>query len=244
MPRVLVVDDDRDIGRMLQDLFARNGIESDVEFSAAGGRKRLTSTSYDLVVLDVVMPGESGFDLCRSIRTQSRTPILMLTAISDLVDRVVGLEIGADDYLTKPFEGRELVARCRALLRRSQAPTKGDAERSLVGLGFTMSQGRQELRDQKGRLVDLTATEFQVLFALAARPNIIMSREWIAEASGLGLHVARGRSLDVIIGRIRSKLLDACGLTGIETIRGGGYVFNAKLASGNVADSRQRQKNA
>ena len=221
-PRVLVVDDDREIARLLCELLKVNGFECETASDAASGRRAVAEGRYDLIILDIMMPGESGLEVCRKLRFETSVPILMLTAVSDLIDRVIGLELGADDYMTKPFEGRELLARCRALLRRVE-PKKGIGVMRLGELSLDFS--KQEVRDGRGRLIVLTMAEFHILRALAERPNVIMSRAWLDEAAGLASHSPRSRNLDVIVGRIRQKLEHHGAVPLIETIRGGGYVL-------------------
>jgi two-component system OmpR family response regulator len=228
LKRLLVVDDDREIGRLLVQLFERSEYEVDAVLSAEAARARLKIRAYDLVLLDVMMPGETGIVLCRQIRAQSGVPIIMLTAVSELTDRVVGLELGADDYITKPFEGRELLARVRAVLRRS---TDGATEtvKGTASLDFgvwRLDVRRRELRSAAGVMVPLSNAEFRVLRALAQRPNVVMSRDWLAEAALGASYAQDSRGIDVLISRLRSKLHPHEGeRETIGTVRAGGYVL-------------------
>jgi two-component system OmpR family response regulator len=227
--KLLVVDDDREIGRLLVQLFERSEYAVDAVLSAEAAKERLKIRAYDLVLLDVMMPGESGISLCRQIRAQSGVPIIMVTAVAELTDRVVGLELGADDYITKPFEGRELLARVRAVLRRasdgSPAAAKGAA--SLAFGVWRLDVRRRELRSAEGVMVPLSNAEFRVLRALAQRPNVVMSRDWLAEAALGAAYAEESRGIDVLVSRLRSKLRPHEGeRETIGTIRTGGYVLH------------------
>ena len=229
-PRVLIVDDDKEIARLLAELLERHDYRFDLAHDVAEARRRLAKQSYDLIVLDVMMPGENGLDLCRQIRARSSMPILMLTAMAQLTDRVVGLELGADDYITKPFEGRELLARIRALLRRANGQGAGavpsQAASPLSFGAWRLDVAKAELRYNGRLLVPLTTAEFRILRALAERPNVIMSRDWLGEAAQGSVPNAQSRNVDVAISRLRAKMAphEQGGPT-IETVRSGGYVL-------------------
>jgi len=230
MKRLLVVDDDREIGRLLVQLFERSEYEVDAVLSAEAAKDRMKIRAYDIVLMDVMMPGESGIALCRQIRAQSGVPIIMLTAVSELTDRVVGLELGADDYVTKPFEGRELLARVRAVLRRSsEGSTEPPKRAPSLDFGiWRLDVRRRELRSAAGVMVPLSDAEFRVLRALAQRPNVVMSRDWLAEAAVGAAYAQDSRGIDVLVSRLRSKLHPHEGeQETIGTVRAGGYVLRA-----------------
>jgi two-component system OmpR family response regulator len=229
--RILIVDDDREIARLLTELLERYDYRVEVAHDAAGARRALAAAPVDLLILDVKMPGETGIDLCRQVRATSRIPIIMLTAVSHLVDRVVSLEVGADDYVTKPFEGREIVARIRALLRRTGGNLPADAtpQQRLIALrGWTLDLACSELRSDAGILVPLTLAEFDLLQALARRQDVVMSREWLMETTRGSVRPQQSRNVDVLINRLRSKMqLHEGGAPLIETVRQGGYLMRS-----------------
>lgn len=216
---VLVVDDDTRIRTLLQRYLTQNGYRVSAAKDAAEARERLRSLEFDLLILDVMMPGESGFDLTRSLRQTTNVPILLLTARGEAADRVNGLERGADDYLTKPFEPKELLLRVAGLLRRA-APQR-EAERS-VSLGrhrFDLQHG-DLVRD--GQRVRLTGAELQLLRILAESPNAPFTRAELCARTGAGSE----RSVDVQVTRLRRKIEDDPRLPlYIQTVRGVGYVL-------------------
>jgi len=220
--RVLVVDDDARLQELLATYLSQNGFEVT---SAADGRKGLAalqSDTFDIVLLDVMMPGLDGIEVCRRIRATSRIPIVMLTAKGDETDRVVGLELGADDYVAKPFSPRELLARLRALLRRAQptpetqALTIGDLALDVDGRVVTLA----------GRQVDLTGIEFDILVTLAKRAGRVVARDGILSAAGRDYVTVGERTVDVHVSHLRQKLGDdPRSPTRIKTVRGVGYVL-------------------
>jgi len=220
--RVLVVDDDARLQELLATYLSQNGFEVT---SAADGRKGLAalqSDTFDIVLLDVMMPGLDGIEVCRRIRATSRIPIVMLTAKGDETDRVVGLELGADDYVAKPFSPRELLARLRALLRRAQptpetqALTIGDLAIDVDGRVVTLA----------GRQVDLTGIEFDILVTLAKRAGRVVARDGILSAAGRDDVTVGERTVDVHVSHLRQKLGDdPRSPTRIKTVRGVGYVL-------------------
>jgi two-component system OmpR family response regulator len=230
--RILIVDDDREIARLLVELLERHDYEVEAASNAASARGLLRARSFDLVICDVRMPGESGTDLCRQIRNQSTVPIIMLTAVCELTDRVIGLELGADDYITKPFEGRELMARIRAVMRRAgETATRPTRTPSILTFGeWRLDLGKSELRRASGALVPLSNAEFNVLSALAQRPNVVMSREWLAEVALGAAHCPGSRNIDVVVSRLRTKVrAHDAGDEPIETVRTGGYALRAPV---------------
>ena len=228
MNRVLIVDDDRDFVEMVREYLLPEGFSVDAAFDYPTGLAAAKSQQHELLVLDVMLPGGSGFDLLRNLRAHSSLPVLLLTGRGEAVDRIVGLEIGADDYLPKPCDPRELVARIRAILRRTQAPpTSGDGDWIHAG-GVSLSPG---LRKAKcgDRELDVTSIEFNVLEHLLRNRGSVVSRESLAE-SALGRKLGMlDRSIDVHVSRLRRKLSDcAAGNEDlIKSVRGSGYVYAA-----------------
>ncbi len=229
---ILVVDDDPDMRKIICTALAREGFRSEEAGNGAQMRKLLTDRSIDLVILDLMLPDEDGFSLARSIRSESNLPIIMLTGRDDIVDKVVGLEVGADDYMTKPFHPRELSARVRTVLRRSQGmpsppPVAAKQETDTIRFGdWTLNLTGFKLLDPKGKEVSLTTYEFQVLSVLATHPNKVLSRDRILDSVADREWTPFDRSIDVLIGKIRKKLNDDPNRPSfIKTIRNMGYMF-------------------
>lgn len=233
-PLILIVDDARDIRDSLARYFQQSGFRTAVAADCAAARRELQAGTVDLMVLDVMMPGEDGLSLCREVRATRRTPTILLTALAEETDRVVGLEVGADDYVTKPFSPRELVARIKAVLRRAQAPepTAGVFEGAVAFDGWTLHKGKRELRDPKGVLVPLSGAEFHLLAVFVSRPNAVLKRGQLLE---LGFGREEGlfdRSIDNQVSRLRRKLGDDPRTPRlIKTVRGGGYSFTATVTA-------------
>ena len=228
MTRVLLVDDDVELAELVGEYLAREGFVLDAEGDGPRGVDLVLSGAYHLAVLDVMLPGVSGFDLLRSIRATSRIPVLMLTARGDDVDRIVGLELGADDYLSKPFNPRELVARIRAILRRAQPDPRGSGERGAAPLtvdDVAMDLGRRVVR-RAGTAIELTAVEFALLELLLRAAGSVVRREDLARgALGRSL-MPFDRSIDVHVSRVRKKLGPrADGGERIATLRAVGYLY-------------------
>ncbi|MCP3098708.1 response regulator transcription factor [Myxococcus sp. K15C18031901] len=218
--RVLLIDDDTRLYELLAQYLGQNGIS--VTHAADGGRglAALEASAYDAVLLDVMMPGMDGLEVCKRIRAKSRIPVVMLTAKGDETDRVVGLELGADDYLPKPFSPRELLARLRAVLRRSQPSAVADR---LEAGGLSIDVAGREVRAE-GKMVDLTGLEFDLLVALVRRAGRVIPREALLGEAGRSDTVVGERTVDVHISHLRQKLGDV-GTRLIKTVRGVGYVF-------------------
>ena len=216
---VLVVDDDRRLRELLSVYLGKHGHRVTVAASAEEARAFLESLAFDIIVLDVMMPGESGFAFAASLRRRSEVPIVMLTARADATDRVRGLEIGVDDYLAKPFEPRELLLRIGSVLRRTRAPAVR-AEEAAIRFGpFSFSPERGELRNG-GEVVRLTEREREILRVLCATPGASVSREAL---SGSGA-AAQARTVDVQINRLRRKIeSDPANPLYLQTARGSGY---------------------
>ena len=220
-PHVLVVDDDRRLRDLLARFLGEHGYRVTTAASAAEARAKSESFVFDALVLDVMMPGESGFDFARRIRTDSRVPILMLTARADPADRVTGLEIGADDYLPKPFEPRELILRLGNILRRApEAPAQVPSPAEPIRFGpFAFRLDRGELR-RDGEIIRITEREREILTILGHRPSHNVPREEIAGGSG----GANERTVDVQINRLRRKIeVDPANPMYLQTVRGVGY---------------------
>lgn len=217
---LLVVDDDEKLRTLLQRYLTTNGYRVTTASGAAEARTLLKGIAFDLLVVDVMMPGESGLDLTRSIRPHTHTPILMLTARGESKDRIAGLENGADDYLAKPFEPRELLLRCAALLRRTSPPAR--SPHRVVQMGEAVfDPDRGELR-RKGRPVRLTSSEAALLRLFAAHAGRPFSRMDLCARMGLALE----RSIDVQVTRLRRKIEEDPKLPlYLQTVRGVGYVL-------------------
>jgi two-component system, OmpR family, response regulator CpxR len=225
-PRVLLVDDDVELAELVGEYLGREGFALDAQADGTRALDHIGGGDYHLIVLDVMLPGVSGFDLLRSIRSRSAVPVLMLTARGDDVDRIVGLELGADDYLSKPFNPRELVARIRAILRRT-ASVDGSTRPSqqLVVDDVAMDLGRRVVQ-RGGSAVELTAVEFAVLELLLRAAGSVVPRDDLARgALGRSL-LPFDRSIDVHLSRIRKKLGPGPdGGERITTLRGVGYLY-------------------
>jgi two-component system, OmpR family, response regulator len=220
MPGLLLIDDDELLGPPLAAYFARAGFELQHATRPSAGLALLRSGGFDAAILDVMLPEMDGFELCRTIRKDSELPIIMLTARGDVMDRVVGLELGADDYLPKPFEPRELLARVQTILRR--VPAGANAARLLRFEGIEIDLDRRSVQ-RVGEAVELTSTEFELLALLAAAPHKVFSRDDILEKlRGRSAEDIHSRAVDILVSRLRRKLepLDC-----IHTLRNAGYTF-------------------
>ncbi|MEQ9639035.1 MAG: response regulator [Alphaproteobacteria bacterium] len=233
-PHILIVDDDREIRDLLSRFLRGHGYRVDVAGDGKQMQRVLADGRFDLVVLDVMLPGEDGLGLCRKLRAESRLPVIMLTALAEETDRIVGLELGADDYLTKPFNPRELLARIRAVLRRvAETPTAAlpDDTSALGFNGWRLDLARRALTDPEGGLVALTAGEYGLLLALVERPNRVLSREQLLDLTRGRDAAPFDRAVDVQLSRLRRKIeADPKNPALIKTVRGGGYLFAAKVS--------------
>jgi DNA-binding response OmpR family regulator len=223
-PTLLIIDDDAKLNELLKDFLKDFGFEVITATHPAKGLKKLKQALPDLVILDIMLPEMDGFEVCRTIRQTSNVPIIMLTARGEITDRVVGLELGADDYLAKPFEPRELVARIQSVLRRTR-PLKDTRRLSFNRL--TIDRAKQTVL-LDGRPVDLTTNEFRALALLAANAGKILNRDQILqELRGIDCD-AFNRSVDITVSRLRQKLKDdPKSPEFIKTVWGSGYVFIA-----------------
>jgi two-component system phosphate regulon response regulator OmpR len=237
---ILVVDDDPRIRTMLRRYLTGEGFVVNEAADGAAMRAVLDRETIDLVLLDLVMPGEDGLSLARHIRQRSEIPVIMLSGKGDLIDRVVGLEAGADDYITKPFELREVLARIRTVMRRAgprpsptPAATMTGGEDVLVFDGWRLDLLRRELHRPSGESVFLTASEFELLRVFAHHPNRVLSRDQIMDLVKGRDWAAYDRAVDTQVVRLRRKVeLDPSNPTLIKTVRGGGYVFTAAVKPG------------
>jgi len=223
MSKVLIIDDDKKHSELLKAFFERYGIKLTCAYDAEDGFKKMARVEPDLLLLDVMLPGKDGFEICREVRKKSNIPIIMLTARGDVIDRVSGLELGADDYVGKPFEPRELVARVQALLRRAEQV--GSVMGALCFEGLTITTETRSVQVD-GESVDLTSMEYELLLILARRQGRKLSRdEILSELRGIDAALLT-RSVDIMVSRLRQKLGDSTKPPRfIQTIWGRGYSF-------------------
>lgn len=231
---ILIVDDDSDIRTLLASFLETHGFSVTKARDGVEMQDRLGHGRYDLAILDLMLPGQDGLDLCRQLRQRSAMPVIMLTARAEETDRIVGLEIGADDYVTKPFNPRELLARIRAVLRRS-GPGGALAGSTLLQRGYrfegwTLSPERRELVNPAGVMVDLSTGEFDLLLAFLEAPNRVLSREHLLDAARTQPETVFDRAIDVQVSRLRKKIEpEEDGTPMIRTVRGVGYLFAPRV---------------
>lgn len=232
MVSILIVDDDAQIRQLLREYLAGFGMSVVSVADGIAMNEALSTGNYDLIILDLMLPGEDGLSLCRNLRIKSNIPILMLTARGEAMDRVVGLEIGADDYIVKPFEPRELVARINTILRRS----RGDREianepKQAAFMGWRLNYLLRHLVSPDELVIPLSNAEFRLLTVLIENPNRVLSRDFLLdEARGRNMDMF-DRSIDILISRVRQKLNDDPRTPSlIKTVRGEGYIFDAKVS--------------
>ena len=230
--RILVIDDDHELCELVTEYVSAEGFSVDAVHDGETGLQRAVAGDYALVLLDVMLPGANGFEVLRRLRTRSMMPVIMLTARGDDVDRIVGLEMGADDYLPKPFNPRELVARIRAILRRSDSPPDG---RTLVEIGdVRLDSGARTVavRDEDLRV---TAVEFEVLERLIRAAGSVVSREQLTRDVLDREYSALDRAIDMHVSNLRKKLgSEYLGTERIKTVRGVGYVYTLPPAAGDM----------
>lgn len=228
-PHILIVDDDREIRELLSKFLERQGLRVSAARDAREARRLWPLGRYHLVVLDLMLHGESGLDLAKWLRQQGEVPIVMLTAMGEETDRIVGLELGADDYVSKPFNPRELLARIRAVLRRANANTdiaKQPPTKAIRFAGWTLETGRRRLLNPDGAEVALTGGEYELLQVLVERPNRVLTRDMLMDLLRGRQAGPFDRAIDVAVSRLRRKLEDdGRNPNLIKTVRGGGYVL-------------------
>ncbi|MGH8395174.1 MAG: response regulator, partial [Pseudomonas sp.] len=208
MSHLLIVDDDLEVLALLKKFFLQHGYTVETAANGAELWAAMERTPADLIILDLMLPGDNGLLLCQRLRQQYATPVIMLTAMGELSDRVVGLEMGADDYLSKPFDARELLARVRAVLRRAgeNRPTLGDVSRPLIRFaGWQLDLTRRELRSPDQVMIPLSSGEFDLLLVFVEHPQRVLTREQLLNLARGHSHDAFDRSIDVQVSRLRRK---------------------------------------
>ena len=228
-PNILVVEDDRETRSLIAKYLRSNACNVTTAVDGREMVRTMTDHRVDLVILDVMLPGEDGLSLCRKLRAELQMPIIMLTARGEDVDRILGLEMGADDYLAKPFNPRELLARINAVLRRqavAQTASATDGATALAFLGWRIDFRLRELRNPDGARVAMTSAEFDLLRAFCERPGRVLSRDSLLDLTQGRNAGSFERSIDVLVSRIRRKIEpDPEDATMIKTVRSGGYMF-------------------
>jgi len=228
-PHILVVDDHKDIRDLLARYLDQNGLRVTAAGDASAARRVLKTAAIDLVVLDIMMPGEDGLSLCRHLREATTIPVILLTAMAEETDRVVGLEIGADDYVTKPFNPRELLARIKAVLRRAHSLPPGRDVPASGKIRFdrwTLDLDRREVVDADGVVTPLSTGEFRLLAVLVEHPGRVLSRDQLLDLTRGRAATVFDRSIDNQVSRLRKKIeTDPRNPTLIKTVWGGGYSF-------------------
>ena len=231
-PHILVVDDDREIRDLLSRFLDRSGLRVSVARDSREMEKILHDSRIDLLVLDLMLPGKDGLAICRDLPAGSSMPVIMLTAMGETTDRIVGLEVGADDYIAKPFEPRELLARVRAVLRRRDAAGKAFSAgtKAFQFAGWVLDPVRHRLTSPDGTIVSLSGGEFDLLLAFVERPGRVLTREQLLDLTRSRAAVPFDRSIDVQVSRLRHKIEANPQLPElIVTVRSGGYVFSAQV---------------
>lgn len=233
MTSILIVDDDRQIRELLKDYLSEFGMSVITAEDGHSMKKALTDHKFDLIILDVMLPGEDGISLCRNLRANSDIPILMLTARGESMDRVVGLEVGADDYMVKPFEPRELVARIHTILRRAGNLREhaGVNANAVTFAGWQLNNTMRQLISPDQLVVPLSNAEFRLLRVFVDHPNRVLTRDFLLDqARGRNMELF-DRSIDLLVSRLRQKIGDDPRTPQIiKTVRGEGYIFDAKVA--------------
>lgn len=226
-PKILVVDDDPDVLEMVADFLAQNDFEVLTAANAAQARRVMQSSPAQLVLVDRRMPGEDGISLARHLREHSAAGIIMLTAADEVIDRIVGLEVGADDYITKPFDLRELIARVRSVLRRTSSIAAAAMGEGRVRFGrCTLDLASRRMFDESGTDVMVTPTEFELLLLFSRQPNRVLTRDTILNSVQHRDAGPFDRSVDLHIARLRRKIeVDADKPQTLRTVRGAGYMF-------------------
>lgn len=233
---VLVVDDDREIRELLSRFLRKSGYRVDVAANGRDMRRVLEGAKIDLVILDRIMPGEDGLTLCRDFRSRSRVPVILLTLLGAETDRIIGLEMGADDYVVKPFSPHELLARVKAVLRRTNdLPLQNSLQQAPVlrFAGWTLDRSRRQIESPQGVIVSMTDGEFDLLVALAEHPQVVLTREQLLDLARSRRPVAFDRSVDMQVTRLRRKLeVSPEEPELIKTVRNKGYIFTPEVTGG------------
>ncbi|WP_407188280.1 response regulator [Bradyrhizobium centrosematis] len=231
-PNILVVEDDRETRTLIAKYLRNNACNVTAVSDGREMSRAMADHRVDLIILDVMLPGEDGFSLCRKVRSEAQTPIIMLTARGEDIDRIVGLEMGADDYLPKPFNPRELLARINAVLRRqaaAQAASAVQGASTLAFEGWRIDLRLRELRNPDGARVAVTSAEFDLLRAFCERPGRVLSRDSLLDLTQGRNAGSFERSIDVLVSRIRRKIEpNPADPTIIKTVRSGGYLFTPR----------------
>ncbi|HEV7254954.1 MAG TPA: response regulator [Mesorhizobium sp.] len=232
-PHILVIDDQRDIREPLGRYLEKQGLRVSLAAGAAEARELMRRQAIDLVILDVMMPGEDGLSLCRHLRESANMPVILLTAMAEDADRIVGLEVGADDYVVKPFNPRELLARVKAVLRRATSlprSREAGADDRLAFDRWVFDLGRREVVGADGIALPLSAAEFRLLSAFVQRPRMVLSRDQLLDLTSGRDAQPFDRAIDNQISRLRKKLeTDPKNPAIVKTVWGGGYVFAADV---------------
>jgi two-component system OmpR family response regulator len=230
LPHALVVDDDVEISKLLGRYLGEQGFRVTLAGSRREFLEKLAGDRFDIVILDVLLPDGSGLDLCRHLRSgTNQVPVILVTALKEDVDRIIGLEIGADDYIGKPFNPRELVARMRAVLRRSGAAAAPSSDVLYRFAGFVADVSARSVAAPDGSDVALTGAEFELLHVFLDRPGRVLSREQLLELTQGREAGPLDRSIDVLISRIRRKLGERTEQVLFKTVRNGGYQLTVKV---------------
>ncbi len=234
--RILIVDDDEDIQSLLKQYLTRNGFDAQAVGDGVHMRAALAQKPASLVVLDLMLPGEDGLTLCRELRSRSQVPVLMLTARGEPLDRIIGLESGADDYLPKPFDPRELVARIRSILRRSRAlpaEIEINVPDSFSFPGWRLDTRSRNLHANDGTVVQLSGTEYRLLLIFLQNPNAVLSRDQLMNFTYGRDADPLDRTIDMQVSRLRERLRDQAREPSIiKTVRGKGYVLAVRVGGG------------
>jgi len=235
-PQILIVDDNREIRDLLARYLEKNGMRTRTAADAKSARQCLHDWAIDLMVLDIMMPGEDGLSLCRELRSEGKLPIIFLTAMDEETDRIVGLEMGADDYLAKPFNPRELLARIKAVLRRYHTLPPGDATpdagTTTVQFGkWTLDTAKRHLEDESGIVTPLSTAEFRLLSVFVSHPGVVLSRDRLLDLTQGRDAGPFDRAIDNQVSRLRRKIEDdPKDPQIIKTVWGGGYTFAAAVS--------------
>jgi two-component system OmpR family response regulator len=235
-PHILVVDDHREIRDLVSRALSKEGFRASVAADGKAMRKVMADAHIDLILLDLMLPGDDGLALCRALRAEGNVPIIMLTAKGEEVDRVIGLEMGADDYLAKPFGSRELIARIRAVLRRSRMEAAAAPKQKPMLYRFdrwSLNTEARELLREDGVTVPLSTGEYDLLLALVERPQRVLSRDQLLDLARGRAASGLDRSIDTQVSRLRKKIeIDPSDPKIIQTVWGGGYLFTPTVSGG------------